>query len=382
MATAPDPGDPDETDERDEPAASPTPEGAGTRDEPAEDAPTEPSALDRVFDRIDDWQRGIPAIAFVVALLKRFGDDRGSQYAALLSYYGFFSLLPMLLVVTTVLARVLADDPVRQQEIINAITDKVPVTGSTVASNVKGLDASGPALVIGLLAILYGALGFMNAAQDAFNTMWGVPRYQWPNLALRGLRSLGVVVVVGVTLVLATVSGPAIVELDLPAGARVLGLLVSYALNTVALLACFRLLVSIRIRFRTQLPGALAGGVGLLALQVLGAWYLRLVVTRANALYGIFAAAIGLLVWIGLQARVLLLAGEINVVWDRHLFPRSLTGRRLGAADRTALADVVAREALSEGLVVQARIRRDAMHTEHDPVPPGPDGDGAGTPPA
>lgn len=328
--------------------------------------------LDRVFDRVDDIQRHQRVLAFVVALLKRFGDDRGSQYAALLAYYGFFSLLPMLLVLTTILARVLADDPALQEKIITTVTDHVPVTGTTVADNVRSLDSSGAALVIGLVAIAYGALGFMNTAQDAFNTMWGVPRFRWPNLAVRAVRSLGVVLIVGSALALASVSGSVITALDLPAGARALGLVASYVFNTVALLLCFRLLISERIAFRTLAPGAIAGGIGLLLLQVIGAWYLRLVVARADALYGVFAAAIGLLVWIGLQARVLLLAGEINVVRARHLYPRSLTGRRLGPADRDALADAVAREALAEGLVVHARVRRDAMHIEHDDPPPEP----------
>src|SRR5215211_2083056 len=47
-------------------------------------------------------QRGRPALAFPVAVLKKFGDDRASQLAALIAYYGFFSLFPLLLVFATV----------------------------------------------------------------------------------------------------------------------------------------------------------------------------------------------------------------------------------------------------------------------------------------
>jgi hypothetical protein len=45
---------------------------------------------------------------------------------------------------------VLADDPALQEKIITTVTDHVPVTGTTVADNVRSLDSSGAALVIGL----------------------------------------------------------------------------------------------------------------------------------------------------------------------------------------------------------------------------------------
>ncbi|HEY3239508.1 MAG TPA: ribonuclease BN, partial [Acidimicrobiia bacterium] len=61
-----------------------------------------------MLERIDAVQRRRPWLAFPVAVLKKFGDDRASRLAALVSYYGFFSLFPLLLVLTTGLGFVLA----------------------------------------------------------------------------------------------------------------------------------------------------------------------------------------------------------------------------------------------------------------------------------
>ncbi|MGZ4351487.1 MAG: hypothetical protein ACXVRX_13295, partial [Solirubrobacteraceae bacterium] len=50
----------------------------------------------------------------------------------------------------------------------------------------------------------------------------------------------------------------------------------------------------------------------------------------------VFAAVIGLLSWLWLAAQLLLVAGEVNVVVARRLWPRSLFGG-LAAADQQAM---------------------------------------------
>jgi hypothetical protein len=59
-------------------------------------------------------------------------------------------------------------------------------------------------------------------------------------------------------------------------------------------------------------------------------------VAQSNATYGVFAAVIGLLSWLWLAAQLSLVAGELNVVLARRLWPRSLFGG-LAAADQRAM---------------------------------------------
>lgn len=324
----------------------------------------------RIVDPLDDLQRRLRPAGFTVAIFKRFSEDRGSQAAALLAYYGFFSLLAILLVLGTVSAILLSNSPELQNKLIDAITGSLPVTGDTVATNVKTISGSGLALLLGLVFVTWSGLGVVNNAQDAFNTMWSVPRYQWPSIWVRVGRSAAVLGVVGLALVALTVSGPLLSALGHTWLVTIVSALAAATINSGALLVCFELLTSARLGIRRLLPGAIGGGVALVALQFFGTWYLTRVVTRAGAFYGTFAATIGLLVWIGLQARILLLASEVNVVRAKQLWPRSLSGRRLGPADERALSDLVAREAMSEHIVVDTNLHPDALGPPPPPKPP------------
>lgn len=323
----------------------------------AEKEPEELGWFDRIItDPVDDLQRRIKPVGFVVALFKRFSEDRGSQYAALLSYYGFFSLLALLLVLGTVSAMVLADSPDKQKALIDSITSSIPIAGDTVASNVKTLHGSGFALLLGALFVTWSGLGAINNAQDAFNTMWSVPRYKWPNLWIRIARSGAVLGISLVAIVVSTALGPVISAIELGWLQIVLAGIGSLLLVVVALLVVLELLTNKRVGWKALLPGSIGGGVALMLLQIFGALYMTRVVARAGAFYGTFAAAFGVLVWLSVLARVILLASEVNVVWTKKLFPRSLTGRRLGEPDQRALSDLVSRESMSEELVVNSSL--------------------------
>src|SRR5947209_2467494 len=70
-----------------------------------------------LFARLDRWQQRHRRIAFVVAVVKKFGDDRAGNLAALVAYFLFFSLFPLMLVFTTLIGFVLAGRPDLQQQV-------------------------------------------------------------------------------------------------------------------------------------------------------------------------------------------------------------------------------------------------------------------------
>ena len=75
----------------------------------------------RAFDRV---QRRHRALALPVAVLKKFSDDQAGNLAAVMAYYAFFSLFPLLLVFTTVLGFVLADNPEAQKDILSSTLNR------------------------------------------------------------------------------------------------------------------------------------------------------------------------------------------------------------------------------------------------------------------
>jgi uncharacterized BrkB/YihY/UPF0761 family membrane protein len=111
-------------------------------------------------------------------------------------------------------------------------------------------------------------------------------------------------------------------------------LVLTTALDTLALLAAFRLFTAAKVTWRDQLPGAIVAGIAYVVLQSLGTLYVQRTLKGAKQTYGTFAGVIGLLSWMYLLAQVTMFATEINVVRSRRLWPRSLFKPEQLAANR------------------------------------------------
>jgi inner membrane protein YhjD len=272
-------------------------------------------------------------------VVKKFGDDGAGQLAALVAYYGFFSMFPLLLALTTVLGFALSGNPDLQESILDSALSQFPVIGDQIQENVGSLDGSGIALMIGLAGAVWAGFGALDAVEHAMNTVWDVPRKERPNFFERRLRGALMLVIVGAALIAATVLGSAG---GFGTGRGLLGrvapLAGSFVVATAMLLVAFQVLTDRPTSWRSMLPGALFGGVGFTVLQFLGGLYVRHAVQGASETYGLFAVVIGLLSWIYLLAQVLLAAAEINVVAEGTLWPRSLSGEDLTTADKRVLA--------------------------------------------
>lgn len=279
-------------------------------------------------ERIDALQQRHLALSFPYAVHKRFTEDRGRHYASLISYYGFFSLFPLLLAFVSLLGVVLRGRPGLRDDILDSALGHFPVLGTQLAAADNadaGLTGNGWALAFGLAAAIWAGLGVVYAAQDALDTMWDVPRLKRPNFLVKRLRGLAMLAVVGVgTVAGSAVAGVATQLDDLAWLARAATALGTIAVNAASLLIGFHLLTVARQSWRLLLPGAIAGGVVLSLLQTLGGWYLTRVVAEASDTYGTFSLVIGLLTWLALQARIVLYAAEVNVVLAHRLWPRTL----------------------------------------------------------
>ena len=285
--------------------------------------------------RLDRWQRAHPAVAFPVAVLKKFGEDRASSLAALSAYYAFFSMFPLLLAFVSILGFVLEGNPQLRQDVIDTTLERIPVIGAELRDDIHPLTGSGFALAIGLVGALWAGLGVIVALERAFAEVWDVPRMDQPNGLKARARGLVVLIVFGVTLVAATIAaGSAVAGGIDAAGQQVLAVAASLAGNVIVSLTLFALLTPERPAIRSLLPGVGLAAVGLLILQTVGGWYVDHAINGAGATYGVFALVIGLLSWFFLAAHLVLVAAEVNVVIARRLWPRSLAGSLTPADER------------------------------------------------
>jgi YihY family inner membrane protein len=289
----------------------------------------------RGFDR---FQRDRRALGFVVAVLKKYSDDQGSQLAALITYYAFFSLFPLLLVATTVLGYVLQGDKTLQHQILNSFAKDVPIVGPyLLAKGPKSLHGSALALGIGLATSLWAGLGITQGLQSAFNRIWHVPFKQRPDFLRSRLRgALQLLALGGLTLVSTGLTGIVSAGASGTPLAGVGAILLSLAVDISIFLVAFRILTSCDLTWRIVLPGAVFAGVAWELLQTGGALLFTHEFNRLNATYGTFATVIALLSLLYLAAQVTLLAAELNVVAARRLWPRGLMDP-LTSADKEAL---------------------------------------------
>src|SRR5215208_7254051 len=121
--------------------------------------------------RLDRWQRRHPATAFAVGVVRKFVDDRASSLAALVAYYAFFSLFPLLLVFVSVLGFVLDGDPALQADIVDSTLARIPVIGAQLDDEVAPLTGSALGLAIGLAGALWAGLGVTLALGRAFQEL-------------------------------------------------------------------------------------------------------------------------------------------------------------------------------------------------------------------
>ena len=114
------------------------------------------NVAERALRRFDSVQQRHTAPAFVFAIVKKFGDDNGGTLAALMTYYGFLSIFPLLLVLVTVLGRVLRGNTSLQHQIVSSSLKNFPIIGQQLHDNVHALSGSAPGLAVGLLLLTWG----------------------------------------------------------------------------------------------------------------------------------------------------------------------------------------------------------------------------------
>lgn len=287
-------------------------------------------------------------LGFPLGVLYKFFDDQGGYLAAVVTYYAFVSVFPLLLIASSVLGFVLQGNKQLQDELLTSALSQFPIVG-TQLGRPEGLTGSTSAVVVGSLAALYGVIGLGQAAQNAVNVAWTVPRNSRMNPILSRLSSLLLLTLAGLTVLAITLLSSVASHLDMfgpnvDQGLRWLVWLASVALNAVVLSEMMRLATARRQSFMTMLPGGFVIAVLWQMLQLVGGVYVQHVIGRVNQMNAVFALVLGLLALLYIASVMAMFGVEVNVVLARRLYPRALLTPftddvELTAADERAYRD-------------------------------------------
>lgn len=319
------------------------------------------------LEALDRYQRRHAALGLPLAVVYKFFDDRGTQRAATITYYGFVALFPLLLLFFSAAGFFLDGSATLRRELEESAVRSLPIIGTQLKQNIGTFHGSALGITIGVLGTLYGGTGVMQAAQASFNDIYGVPRNEQPNplrsrlrsLALLGLLGSGVLVSAAIAVAVSTANG---LSRELDPLVQVFGLLLSFALALALFSAAFQLLTARELRVREVLRGGLFAAVCWELLQIGGAAFVTHELKHAHVLYGTFALVLGAIGWVYLQSIALLLAAEINVVVTLRLWPRALLSpfsddAELTDADRRAYAMYAVTQRFKDAEQLQPRLR-------------------------
>jgi membrane protein len=314
------------------------------------------------YDAIDRYQQRHAWLGFPLAVRQKYSEDQAGYLAATITYYGFFSIFPLLLVAVTVLGFVLRGHPHLQNSIINSALGQLPVIGHDL--KVHRLGGSGLALGIGIVLSLYAGMGVFLAAENAMDQLWGIPFRRRPDfLRSRGRALLLLLALGGGALGTTILSALGTFGTSYGVAWKVGSIALATALDIGLFWIAFRLLTSKDVPWSCHRGGAIAAGIAWQVLQALGSYYVGHQLKHASNTYGTFASVIVLLSFTYLSAHVTLLAAEGNVVATRKLWPRSFSlvfQRPPTDADRRALAQRARVEERRADQEIDVRLPADA----------------------
>ena len=315
------------------------------------------------FERFSGWvNRGIAwadrlqrkhgVLGFCYAVIKKYGDDAGGREAALITYYGFLSIFPLLLLGVAVLSRVLASHTDLRERLITAVVPQA--LRATVEHSLATLPTSTIPFLLGLAGLLFSGTGVVFSAYETLNHVAAVPHRFRAGFVPRYAR----VLVMLATLLLGglAVGALTVVATVLPGEP---GVQRAVAVPGVALVVFGVLVLAARLLLvrpapvRALWPGALLGAVVVTSILTIGAPLLAGLVAKAGPVYGSFATVAGMFALFYLVGQALVYAAEAAAVRYARLWPRALDLNNPTAADARALA-LLARE---QERIPAARVR-------------------------
>ena len=152
-----------------------------------------------LVERLDRMQRRHPAAGYPLAVAYKFFDDQGNYLTAMITYYAFLSLFPLLLLLISILGFALHDDPGLQARVLDSALSRLPVIGQQIADSLEAmLQPHGVAVYLEAHHLCTQMRGVQETSPLTRTTFWrgayednpalrseffvacGLPRERWP----------------------------------------------------------------------------------------------------------------------------------------------------------------------------------------------------------
>lgn len=297
------------------------------------------NVLERAVRRVDAFQQRHTATSFVFGVMKKYGDDNGGPLTVQLTYAMFTTIFPLLLLLVTITAIVLADNPGAHKALLDSTFSQFPIVGKELSNNIHVLQrGSSFGLAVGIAGLIYGSTGLAGTGLHVMEQVWNIRGAIRPNYWTRMARSLLFLVTLGFGLIVTTflssfgTFGRHNFWLGVASEA------VAAVVNVGLYMGAFRVLTPRQVETRCLVPGVVFAGVIWTVLQAFGGYVVGHYLKNDSATYGMFGTVLGLIVWIYFGSELTVYAAELNAVLARRLWPRGMVQPPLTKADQESIA--------------------------------------------
>jgi membrane protein len=283
--------------------------------------------LRKLYKNLNQLTGGTPET--IRQVFQNFNQARAGEAAASMAYYAFFSLFPLLLLLSSILGYFLSSGTNRV-DIVSYVTRIVPIQEhfiqQTLLAILKARNAVG---VIGLLGLIWSASGAFSALAININRAWSVSDAR--GFFLDRLLAVGMIAVIILVLVIILIASSLMSLLpsfNIPLlGSfsiyytflwKALTRLVPWAIACLVFYLLYKLLPTTPVQPRAALWGALVAGIAWEVLTSAFTWYLGSGLANYQAVYGSLGTIVGLLTWIYLSAWITLFGAHVSAVVSRH----------------------------------------------------------------
>ena len=261
--------------------------------------------------------------------LVSFYSSDNLTYAASIAYYALLSLFPFFLLAFVMLGRVTADEHQRAQ-VLSFVLQYFPQQFDFITRQLDAFRTSALGVGIGgTVALIWGALGFFGAISTAVNYAWGVEKQRsyWKHKLFSFVMLLfaGCILLVALMLVSASQMVGATwfagVLANFPGLAVLRSIAVRYAttmLFVVVVGLVYYFVPNAKVRFRDVWTGAIVTGLLWKGALEGFSWYMR-DMNRFTRVNGSVAATVVFLIWVYLQAVILLYGVQFTAAYARLL---------------------------------------------------------------
>jgi membrane protein len=276
--------------------------------------------LNNLYKRADQLTGGVLEILRVT--VTRFGEERGSETAASLAYYAFFSIFPMLLVFIVV-GSFFVDTEVVQNQLLSMLQGVLPGAEDLVIQNINQvLRLRGAVTFLALISLIWSSTSVFNILARNINRAF--PHAQVLDFIKGRLRGLliffGIALLLLLSLAASTLSGliPAIeipyndIKLHETFIWQIGAFLVPVLFNWLMFWALYQWVPTVAVSRKASFLGSLIAGVAWVLLNNGFTWYLSSGLSQYQLIYGSLGTIVALLFWVYMTATIVLIGAHLT----------------------------------------------------------------------